>query len=87
MQENIYKAFRTRYDSPIDKEKPVRTIEERQQALQEKRAKMQAIVDLRAQGKKWYDIAKAVNLNSHARAMQLYKEAMAEGMTPTSEAA
>lgn len=60
-----------------------RTIEERRVALKEKAKLLQLVVNLRANGMGWKDVAAAAGLNSPQRAGQLHDEAIAEGMTPT----
>ena len=64
-----------------------KSIEERQQDLQRKKERLQTIIDMRSQGMTWQAIAKAMNLNSHQRAVQLHQEAQVEGLTPSPEAA
>lgn len=59
-----------------------RTIEQRREALQLKQIRMQAIVNMRAEGRPWKEIAEACNLNNHQRAMQLYQEALANNIVP-----
>jgi len=61
----------------------MRTIEDRQRYLADKRVRLQAIVDLKAQGHTYQSIAEIMGLNSHQRAWQMHGEARREGMTPT----
>lgn len=68
-------------------DRPPRTIEQRRTALQVKQARMQAIIDMRAAGKTWKECADKCGLNSFQRAQQLHREGLAEGLTPTPEAA
>ena len=65
-----------------------KTTEERQAAIEKKRQTMQAIVDMRADGRTFAEIAEAFGHRwSRQRADQLYREALAEGLTPTPQEA
>lgn len=58
------------------------TIAQRRERLAIREKQLKAAVTLRAQGKTWAEIAERIKVNSHQRAQQIHKDAVAMGIKP-----
>jgi hypothetical protein len=56
------------------------TIAERKARLDKREKQMKTAVNLRAQGKTWFEIAETIGVKSHQRAMQIHRDAVHMGI-------
>ncbi len=58
------------------------TIAQRRARIDLKEKQMKMAVNLRAEGKTWYEVAELIGVNSHQRAQQIHTDAVMIGIKP-----